>query len=152
LGNYLVFLTVGVLFYTGMMIAGFVDVFHDGAHQDISHAAWLVLAIVNAALSVVPYFLWHFVVRKYKAHTGAGGAGVRYLEEVRFPRIGRRFALTDHANLCFYYMCAAIATLVVTIAVFANDSKIDYILVNTSAIFPLLILVMYACAMYELFE
>lgn len=146
------FLTVGVLFYTGMMIAGFVDVFHDSAQQDISHAVWLVLAAVNAALSVVPSFLWHFVVRNYKARAGASGVGARYLEEVRFPRIGRRFAFTDHANLCFYYMCAAITTLAVTIAVFASDSKIDYILVNTSGIFPLLILVMYACAMYEIFE
>lgn len=148
--NYLLFLTVGVLFYTGMLIVGLVDVFRDSA-QNVSHVAWLVLAIINACLSLVPYFLWHFVARKYK-RTAAGTAAVRYLEEVRFPRIGRRFAFTDHTNLCFFYLCASVATLVVAVATYATDSKIDYILVNTSAIFPLLTFVMYACAVYEIFE
>lgn len=148
--SYFVVLTCGVVFYSGMLIAGTLDMHIDRADFTISRTTWLGLAAGNAALALATLFLWKRVSKEYRALGGTKDSSV--ITEVLFPHHGRRLALNEHSMLARVYFLSSVATLAATIAVQATNGKIEYILVNTSTLFPVLVVAMYIGVLYESYK
>jgi hypothetical protein len=145
---YIVILTVGILAYTGFGITAVVFVFLDDPDELLPRWAWIAFYAVASGFAVLSWLLWHKAWR----HVAAATADRDGLEELSFPRIGKRFALADHNNVVNLFLLMSVTTLIVSIVVTATDAAIDYVLGLGASFFLIFLLPLYLLAMWQTFS